>query len=91
VSPGEVRRRVVVRHREGFHARPCSAIAALANRYKSRLRILRGEQEADGRSVFDLMMLTVGPGETVEVVAEGKDASALADAVAALIESDFCA
>jgi phosphotransferase system HPr (HPr) family protein len=89
VSPGEARRTVVVRHREGFHARPCSAIAETAKRHRARLRIVRGDREADGRSVFDLMMLGVAAGDAVEVVAEGRDAAALVDAIAALIEADF--
>jgi phosphocarrier protein FPr/phosphocarrier protein len=89
VSGPEARRTVVVRHAEGFHARPCSAIATLALRYRSALRIVSGERGADASSVFELMMLGVAAGDAVEVVAEGRDAEAAVDAVVRLIEADF--
>jgi phosphocarrier protein len=85
----ETRRRCRVRNRDGFHARTCTAIALLAKRHKGQVRIAKGEQEADGTSVFDLMLLNVACGEEVEVRAAGADAAALAKAVADLIESGF--
>jgi phosphotransferase system HPr (HPr) family protein len=83
------RRTVVVRHAEGFHARPCSAIAVTAKRYRSAVRIVFGQGQADARSVFELMLLTVAAGDAVEVVAEGRDAEAAVDALVRLIEDDF--
>jgi phosphotransferase system HPr (HPr) family protein len=83
----EARRTVRVGDRDGFHARSCTAIVLLARRYRSRLTIRRGDEEADGRSVFDLMLLNARHGEAVELVAEGDDAEALVAALATLVEA----
>jgi phosphocarrier protein len=51
--------------------------------------VRRGRQEVDGKSIFALMTLVAGGSTRLELVAEGPDAEALVEAVAALIERDF--
>jgi phosphocarrier protein FPr len=67
----------------GLHARPAAVLAAAAKRYRSRLRLLRGDAAANARSVTAIMGLEVGAGDAVRVEGSGPDA---AEAVAALRE-----
>jgi len=70
---------------QGLHARPCSAIAQEAKRFKGRLEIRLGDRKADARSVLEMMTLAAGEGAEVELVASGEDARQLLDAVLTLL------
>lgn len=85
-APGEARvlsEPVVIRLASGLHARPAAVLANAAKRFRSRLRLLRGDATANARSVTGIMGLEVGAGDAVRVEASGPDA---AEAVAALRE-----
>lgn len=66
---------------QGLHARPAAVLAAEAKRFKSELRLVRGEDEVNARSVVAIMGLSTRQGDVVHLRATGPDA---ADAVAAL-------
>jgi phosphocarrier protein len=51
--------------------------------------VRREDEEADARSLMDLMMLGAGVGSTVELDAEGPEAEAALNAIEALISSKF--
>ena len=48
---------VTVSNRQGIHARPAHAIAALANRFKANIEIVRDSTVADGKSIIAIMTL----------------------------------
>ena len=80
-------RAVVVRSRDGLHARPCALIAAAARKAQSTLLVRRGKQEVDGKSIFALMTLVAGGSTKLDLVADGPDADKLLEEVAAIIEA----
>lgn len=82
-------RRVVVTHRGGVHARPSLAIVSLARRFKARLKLRRGTQEADAGDILQVMSLGAPEGTELQISADGPDADAAADALAELIENNF--
>ena len=43
----------------------------------------------NGKSILGLMMLAAGQGSSIEVAAQGPDAQAALDAIAALVEAKF--
>ena len=74
----------------GLHARASRKLAELALSYENTLIVVRREdEEADARSLMDLMMLGAGIGSDIEVEARGPDAAAALDAVEALIAAKF--
>ncbi len=74
----------------GLHARASRKLAELALSFEdTRLVVRREDEEADARSLMDLMMLGAGIGEEIEVEARGPDAEAALDAVEALITARF--
>lgn len=73
----------------GLHARASRKLAELAFRYECSIVVRREHEEADARSLMDLMMLGAGVGSTIEVEAEGPDAEAAVAAIAALVASKF--
>ena len=78
-------RRVTVGHEGGLHARPAARVQQAARQHGSRISLRCDGRLADARSVVALMNLALSAGQQVDVVAEGEDAAAAADAVAAVV------
>ena len=84
-----VSRAVTILNRTGLHARPAALFAQAAGRFSSTIRVLKGSQQADARSVLALMLLAAGRGTEVTIEAEGGDEVAAVTALAGMLESDF--
>jgi phosphocarrier protein HPr len=77
-------------NKRGLHARASSKFAMLVGEYPDcAIRVSREDQEVDGESIMDLMMLAAGVGSTIEVSAEGARAGEALDALAALVADRF--
>lgn len=76
---------VLVPNPTGIHARPAATLAAMAKKFHSDVRLRRGEDSANAKSIVSVMGLAVGYREKVTFTAHGPDAeeavSALAQAV----------
>jgi phosphocarrier protein HPr len=85
-----VKRTIPVINKKGLHARASRKLAELALNYEStRIMVRREEDEADARSLMDLMMLGAGYGGEVEVEARGPDAEQAMAEVEALFAARF--
>lgn len=85
-----VRRTLRIVNMRGLHARASRKLAELALSYdNTRIFVRRDDEEADARSLMDLMMLGAGVGQDIEVEARGPEAEAAIAAVAALVEAKF--
>jgi phosphocarrier protein FPr/phosphocarrier protein len=69
----------------GLHARPAAVFAAQAKKYKSEIRLLRGSDSANAKSVVSLMGLATNFGDKVRVEASGPDAGEAAGTLARLL------
>ncbi|MDO5066375.1 MAG: phosphoenolpyruvate--protein phosphotransferase [Propionibacteriaceae bacterium] len=58
----------------GLHARPTATLVALAKKYRSDIRLRRGDDSANAKSIVGIMALAVACGEKVVVTAHGPDA-----------------
>jgi phosphocarrier protein HPr len=73
----------------GLHARASAKFVKLAGTFQSQVKVSRDDQTVDALSIMGLMMLAAGPGSTIEIVADGVDASVAAASLARLVESRF--
>lgn len=74
----------------GLHARASRKLAELALAYDdTRIVVRREDEEADARSLMDLMMLGAGVGSDVEVEARGPQAAKALDEIEALVAAKF--
>jgi multiphosphoryl transfer protein len=71
---------------EGLHARPAAVLASEARRFSSEIRLIRGDDEANARSVVAVMGLSTRQGQIVRVKATGLDALAAVAALTRLIQ-----
>lgn len=72
---------ILVPNPTGIHARPAATLSALAKQYRSDIRLRRGDDSANAKSIVSVMGLAVGRAEKVTFTAHGPDAE---DAVEAL-------
>ena len=82
-------RTVRIVNKLGLHARPAAEIVKTAARFKSEITIVREDLEVNGKSIMGVMMLAAEFGSTILMRAEGADADAALDALAALAAAKF--
>ena len=61
----------------------------LAASFSAAVTIVRDDQEVDGKSIMQVMMLAATKGTELNVRAQGDDAAAAVAAICALIERGF--
>ena len=84
-ADGPLTRDLQIVNKKGLHARASRKLAELALNYEStRIMVRREDDEADARSLMDLMMLGAGLGCEIEVEADGPQAAEAVEAIAAL-------
>lgn len=65
---------VIVTLRIDLQARMASSFVQVANRFESKILLVKGSREIDAKSIMGVMSLGMGKGTEVLIRAEGKDA-----------------
>ena len=65
---------VVIKNKQGLHARPAALFVQIANKFNSDITISKGKHKVNGKSIMGIMMLEAGLGSKVTMVADGDDA-----------------
>ena len=82
-------RTVKVLNATGLHARPAGLFIETANRFRSAVRVAKGERDVNGKSVLGLMLLEVTSGCEIVIKADGEDEEQAVDALAQLVARRF--
>jgi phosphotransferase system HPr (HPr) family protein len=83
-------RDIIVRNRNGLHARPAMQFVDLANSFAASIKVRRTDDmqvEADGKSIMQMMILEAMPGTPLRIEADGEDAERAVAQLAELFES----
>lgn len=80
---------ITIQNRLGLHARPAMAFVDVANGFGADVRVLKGNQEVDGKSIMQMMMLAATKGTQLLVRAKGEDAQPALDALRQLVDRKF--
>lgn len=75
-GPVVTSRAIIIPNPAGLHARPSAVLAQLAKKYQSTIRIHRGSDSANVRSVVALLGMEIARGDIVTLEASGADAEA---------------
>ena len=73
----------------GLHARPAAELVKVANQFDSQIEILKDGMAVNAKSIMGVMMLAAETGSTVILRADGPDAEAAVQALAALVNKGF--
>ena len=78
-----------IKNKLGLHARAAAKLVHVAARFSSDIKIRKGDEEVDGKSILGILLLAAGRGSTILVRADGEDERDALDAIEKLIEAKF--
>jgi phosphocarrier protein len=84
-----IERTVEIRNKLGLHARAAAKLVHTAARFKADIKVRKGDEEVDGKSILGILLLAAGRGSTVVLRADGPDERDALDAVEQLIAAKF--
>ncbi|MFA5410417.1 MAG: HPr family phosphocarrier protein [Candidatus Omnitrophota bacterium] len=69
-----LKKKVVIKNKQGLHARPAALFVQIANKFDSRISVKRDNEEVNGKSIMGILMLGAEKGSMIIIEAEGDDA-----------------
>ena len=84
-----VERDLEIKNKLGLHARAAAKLVHIAARFKSDIKIRKGDEEVDGKSILGILLLAAGRGTVVKLRADGPDERDALDAIEKLIDAKF--
>ncbi|MCR4904123.1 MAG: HPr family phosphocarrier protein [Butyrivibrio sp.] len=74
-----LKKSIEVKLSNGLDARPVAELVQIATKYDSSVHIEYQDKKVNAKSIMGMMTLSVGMGESVTVIAEGKDEAGAVD------------
>ena len=87
--PRVVERTLQIVNKKGLHARASAKFVQTVEQFHAEVKVSRGAETVDGNSIMGLMMLSAAPGTSIHVMATGRDAAAVIDALTKLVAGRF--
>ena len=84
-----IERAVTIVNSLGMHARPAAQIVRLASSFGAHIEVGRPDMMVNAKSIMGVMMLAAEHGSTLVLRADGVDAEAAVEALAALVAAGF--
>ena len=82
-------RTLEIKNKLGLHARAAAKLVHVAARFKCDIKVRKGDEEVDGKSILGILLLAAGRGSQILVKADGEDESGALDAIQALVDAKF--
>jgi phosphocarrier protein len=80
-------RKVLLTNEVGLHARPAAKFVQMSAKFKSRVQVIKGEIEADAKSITSILFLDAKKGEEITIRAEGEDSALALETLAELVKT----
>lgn len=82
-------RELAIINKRGLHARASAKFVQTVEKFDAVVKVSRAGETVTGTSIMGLMMLAAGPGTTIHVEAEGREAEQAIEALATLVADKF--
>ena len=82
-----VTKKVKIQLENGLDARPVAMLVQVASKFDSRIYLLSDGKKVNAKSIMGMMSLGLDNGEGLEIMADGKDEKAAADALEQFLSS----
>lgn len=69
-----IKKKLIVKNKQGLHARPAALFVQTANRYDSIIKIKKGADVVNGKSIMGILTLGAEKGTEIMIEIEGSDA-----------------
>lgn len=76
-------------NRLGLHARAAAKLVHTSTRFASDIKVRKGNEEVDGKSILGILLLAAGKGSVITVTAAGKDEQEAVESIEQLINNKF--
>ena len=73
----------------GIHARPAGMLVKKAAEFHSSVIIRKGDKEADGKRILNLMGLAVKKGDRITLLIEGPDEAEMAEVLERFLKENL--
>ena len=83
-----IKKEIIVKNKQGLHARPAALFVQIANKFDSRITVRRDTEEVNGKSIMGILMLGAEQGSLIVIEAEGVDAQAALVELEKIINSE---
>jgi len=80
---------IEIKNKLGLHARAAAKLVHCAARFKSDIKIRKGDEDVDGKSILGILLLAAGRGSTITINANGEDEQEAVEAIEKLIDAKF--
>ena len=83
------RRETRIVNRLGLHARAAAQLVRMANKYNSDISLIKSNQQANAKTIMEVLRLGAAQGEDITVEARGDDEERAVEAIVQLIDARF--
>ena len=80
---------IEIKNKLGLHARAAAKLVHVAARFKCDIKIRKGDEEVDGKSILGILLFAAGRGTIITIKANGEDEAEALQAIEALIDAKF--
>jgi len=80
---------VVISNRLGLHARAAAKLVQLSNQFHSQITLQKEGEQADAKSIMEVLMLAGTKDTQLDIVTDGSDEEAALEEVCRLIDNKF--
>ncbi|MBR3925518.1 MAG: HPr family phosphocarrier protein [Akkermansia sp.] len=84
-----ITKKLTILNKLGIHARPAAQFVRVASRFQADVTVEKDDESVDGKSIMGLMMLAVGCGAEITVIADGADEAQAMAALEELVAGKF--
>jgi len=83
-----LRKELVVKNKQGLHARPAALFVQIANKFDSRVIVKRDDEEVNGKSIMGILMLGAERGSVIVLEVDGDDAALAMEELEKIISNE---
>ena len=80
---------LTIRNKTGLHCRPCSEIVNAAKQYKSEIFITKNDENADVKSMMDIIILSLKQEDVISLKISGVDEQVAFEKIANLLTKEY--
>ena len=84
-----VEKEVFVTSDAGIHARPAMMLVKEAMKFSCSVKLIKGDIEADCKSIMSVLGLAITSGTMLKIVAEGERENEIVNILFSMIENNF--
>lgn len=84
-----ISREILIQNKLGLHARAAAKLVQTAAKFRSDIKVRKGAEEVDAKSILGILLLAAARGVTLTVTATGEDEEQALSAIEDLINRKF--